>query len=352
MYADAVWNTAENLFSDGESAFGRMEFASAIDAFHGAIEGFLQSVRTAEVERKRREHAEAECQKRAEAERKAREEERKRREHEEVGRKVRLERERACHERKADVKILTLPGGEEMCFRWCPPGTFMMGSPVSENGRNPDERQHRVSLTSGFWIGSCPVTKRQWKSVMGGVFSVKCSTGEYRFADEENPAEAVSWNDCRKFLRKISNMTGLKFSLPTEAQWEYACRAGTSTPFSFGTALNGDKANCNGRYPYGCHMKGPYCAATTAVRTYPANPWGIWDMHGNVGEWCNDWYGPYGEEAQDPLGAISGELKVIRGGGWVRHAKDCRSASRWCVAPDKRIGAVGFRPVCVFWGKE
>ena len=153
-----------------------------------------------------------------------------------------------------------------------------MGSPPGESGRFDDETQHRVTLTEGFWMAKTEVTQKQWKSVMGNNPS--------HFQGDNLPVECVSWDDCVEFCRKAGH--GLQ--LPTEAQWEYACRAGSETPYFWGNALNGDRANCNGNYPCGTTVKGPYKEKTTPVGSYQANAWGLYDMHGNVREWCADWY--------------------------------------------------------------
>ena len=238
-----------------------------------------------------------------------------------------------------EVKLIKLPGGATMEMVWCPPGSFMMGSPTSENPRDNDETQHKVMLTKGFWMGKYEVTQRQWESVMGDNPS--------RFKGADRPVEQVSWNDCQEFIRKINASGEVMVSLPTEAQWEYACRAGTTTPFSFGSSLNGDKANCDGNYPYGTTAKGQYREATAPVGSYSPNAWGLYDMHGNVWEWCADWYGDYPTgSVTDPTGPASGSIRVLRGGGWFSHAHRCRSALRNRYVPGFRYGDLGFRLVC------
>ena len=137
---------------------------------------------------------------------------------------------------------------------------------------------------------------------------------------------------------------GLQFALPTEAQWERACRAGTTTPYSCGNSLNGDKANCHGRYPYGTNTEGKYVGKTTPVGSYSANAWGLKDMHGNVWEWCEDWYGDYtAGTVTDPTGPQSGSRRVLRGGGWGSDARSCRSANRYLFMPVRRNFNLGFR---------
>jgi len=160
--------------------------------------------------------------------------------------------------------------------------------------------------------------------------------------------ETVSWDDCQKYIKKLNAMDaapeGYKFSLPTEAQWEYACRAGTTTAFHFGDVLNGDKANHDGKYPYGTEKKGNNLEKTTVAGSYPANAWGLYDMHGNVAEWCLDWYDDYpGGSVTDPTGPSSGEVRVYRGGCWSSYGYYCRSADRGCIEPDYGDFCFGMR---------
>ena len=237
-----------------------------------------------------------------------------------------------------DVKTLTLPGGAEMEMIYCPPGEFMMGSPANEEGRYDDETQHRVRLTKGFWLGKYPVTQRQWRSVMGSNPS--------HFKGDDLPVERVSWDDCQEFIKKVNASLGCGARLPTEAEWEYACRAGTTTAYSWGNALNGDRANSDGNYPCGTAKKGPYLKKTTLVGKYGANPWGLCDMHGNVWEWCADWYGDYSGDAVDPTGPASGDGRVLRGGSWGSSARYCRSADRCGDGPGYRYDDNGFRLSC------
>ena len=236
--------------------------------------------------------------------------------------------------------VLTI-NGVEYPFRWCPPGTFMMGSPPEEQDRMEREKQHQVTLTRGFWLLETLVTQDMWEKMMGN--NPSCYEGSKKL-----PVEEVSWDDCQEYIDKLNDLgiapEGYCFSLPTEAQWEYACRAGTTTPFHFGDTLNGDKANCNGNYPYGTSTKGQYLRKTSEVGSYPANVWELYDMHGNVYEWCSDWYGDYPNGAvTDPTGASSGSSRVIRGGGWDFSAMGCRSAFRSDYDPSIRRNRLGIR---------
>ena len=230
-----------------------------------------------------------------------------------------------------DVKTLTLPGGATMEMIYVGPGTFTMGSPSSEEGRYGDETQHRVTLTKGFWLGKYEVTQKQWQSVMGANPSY--------FKGDNLPVENVSWNDCQEFARKVNDAARRQFGggsrLPTEAEWEYACRAGTSDAYS-GTGRLDDM----GWYSDNSGSK------THTVGQKRANGWGFHDMHGNVFEWCQDWYGDYGGNSTDPSGPASGDSRVLRGGGWRGYARLCRSASRRGFNPGYRSNRYGFRLCC------
>ena len=237
--------------------------------------------------------------------------------------------------REAGERAVMTINGVEFAFRWCPAGTFMMGSPTSENGRNDDEKQHQVTLTKGFWMMETEVTQKQWKAVMGNNPS--------NFKGDDLPVEQVSWNDCQEFCKKCVQL-GLLVQLPTEAQWEYACRAGSTTAYFWGNALNGDKANCDGNYPCGTTTIGKYLKKTTPVGSYAANAWGLYDMHGNVWEWCQDWFGDYPSgSVTDPTGPSNGSDRVIRGGSWNSDARSCRSAYRFYNEPGYRSNRLGFR---------
>ncbi len=162
------------------------------------------------------------------------------------------------------------------------------------------------------------------------------------------PVENVPWEEAQSFCRKLSQnlRDGRTYRLPTEAEWEFACRAKSATAFAFGNVLNGDLANCNGTEPYGTGVKGRYLIRSTTVGSYPSNPFGLHDMHGNVWEWCSDWFdsGYYANSPQeDPAGAESGARRVTRGGGWRYTAATCRSANRDKVATVDQFGGLGFR---------
>ena len=227
-----------------------------------------------------------------------------------------------------------------MKFVWIKPGSFMMGSPKEEKERQDKETQHKVTLTKGFYMGVYLVTQEQWKGVMGNNPSF--------FKGEKNlPVEQVSWNDCQEFIKKLREKYKKLYRLPTEAEWEYACRADTTTPFHFGKTISTDQANYCGIFVYGNGKKGVFRGKTTSVGSLPANPWGLHDMHGNLYQWCQDWFDEYPKnDVVDPQGPEKGESRVLRGGSWSHKPVDCRSASRYLGGPSFR-NHYGFR-ICFF----
>jgi formylglycine-generating enzyme required for sulfatase activity len=245
-----------------------------------------------------------------------------------------------------------------------PKGTFLMGSPLAERERKQNETQHEVRLTRPFYLGAHPVTQEQYQAVMGANPSHFSRTGAGKLyvqttADAELkrfPVENVSWEDAVGFCRKLSELPeekglGRVYRLPTEAEWEYACRAGTLVPlpFSFGESLSSADANFFGDNPYGGAPKGPYLSRTTAVGSYRPNAWGLCDMHGNVWQWCSDWLDDgYASRSpnEDPPGPEQGKLRCVRGGSWGSPGWDCRSACRGGFEPNRGYSHVGFRVVC------
>jgi len=222
-------------------------------------------------------------------------------------------------------------------LRWIRPGCFMMGSPGAEPERDDDEVFHKVVLTRGYWLAETACTQELWQAVTGENTS--------RFKGKQNPVDSVSWDDCAGFLEQLNAICpGLNFRLPKEAEWEYACRSGTSTPFSFGENITTGQANFDGNYPYGSGPKGEYRNQTVEVKFFPCNPWGLYEMHGNVWEWCSDWYGDYDpDKGTDPKGPERGEDRVLRGGCWISFGRDVRSACRYRDSPDDRSGFIGLR---------
>ena len=224
-----------------------------------------------------------------------------------------------------DIKTITLPGGATMEMIYVAPGSFMMGSPASEEGHYGDETQHRVTLTKGYWLGKYEVTQAQWESVM--------RENPSEFNGHDRPVENVSWEDCQLFIRKINSQLNCGARLPTEAEWEYACRAGSTGPYGG----NGNLDDMGWYY-------GNSGGQTHPVGQKRANTWGFYDMHGNVLEWCNDRYGDYGGATTDPTGPASGESCVLRGGSWRGDTRRCRSANRNGDDPGYRYD--GFRLAC------
>jgi len=227
----------------------------------------------------------------------------------------------------------------EMGFAFIPPGTFMMGSPSDEYQRAENEKQHQTTLTKGFYLQKTEVTQKQWKKVMGD------NPSRFYRCGEDCPVDFVSWYDVQLFIKRLNKMERTdKYRLPTEAEWEYACRAGTETPFYFGQYLSTDQANYNGNHPIPGSPRGRNRNTSIPVGSFPPNSFGLYDMHGNVYEWCYDWYGNYGSKsAIDPKGASSGLSRVCRGGGLSSYARRCRSANRTKHLPGYVNFYIGFR---------
>ena len=229
---------------------------------------------------------------------------------------------------------LDLGGGVKLDLVLISPGKFMMGSPAGEKDRSNDETQHEVTLSKPFYIGKYAVTQEQYEKVMGANPS--------NFKGAKNPVETVSWDDAQDFCKKLSATSGKTVRLPTEAEREYACRAGSTTAFCFGD-------NENGLADYAWY------ASNSDSKTHPVgekkpNAWGLYDMHGNVFEWCQDWYGDYpAGAATDPQGAAQGAGRVLRGGCWGVAPRYCRSAFRDDNYPVGRLDGhgLGFRVVAV-----
>ncbi len=220
-------------------------------------------------------------------------------------------------------------------MRWIPAGQFLMGSPASEKERFSSEQPHEVTLSQGYWLADTACTQALWQAVVGA------NPANFK-EDIQNPVEQVSWEDVQDFLKKLNTLIPqLKAKLPSEAQWEYACRAGTSTPFSFGENITPEQVNYDGGFPYADGKKGEDRKKTVPVKALPANQWGLYQMHGNVWEWCQDGYGDYpAEPVQDPSGAEQ-EDRVVRGGSWVRRrAGACVLLYRYGYTPDNRSTAL------------
>jgi formylglycine-generating enzyme required for sulfatase activity len=230
------------------------------------------------------------------------------------------------------------------------PGTFTMGSPNSEVGRGTNEAPlTEVTISRGFWMGKYEVTQEEYKGVIGTNNSI------FQWSPKL-PVDLMSWSLASNYCYKLTLQeraagrlpTGYVYRLPTEAEWEYSCRAGTATPFGIGDgkSLSSAQANFNGNFPYGGAAKGQYLGRTTICGTYAPNAWGLYDMHGNLWEFCQDWYGPYpGGKVTDPKGPATGSAHVLRGGAYDSPGQGCRSAKRDSRSPDYRNTINGFRVV-------
>ena len=256
-----------------------------------------------------------------------------------------------------------------------PAGTFLMGSPLDEPERTAAEGpQHEVTL-QGFFLSQTPITQAQWRQVAEWTkqpaehWGHELKPNPSRFRDQpdsdQRPVENVSWHDAMEFCRRLSQRTGRTYTLPSEAQWEYACRAGSITPFHFGPAITPELANYDGNYTYADGTKGEYRQQTTPGGMLPANAWGVHDMHGNLLEWCMDhWYGNYEGAPSDGSAWVyptdpskmptqktgndsKEETRLLRGGSWGHYPRDCRSAHRGHDRPDYAYDSVGFRVVCL-----
>jgi formylglycine-generating enzyme required for sulfatase activity len=233
-----------------------------------------------------------------------------------------------------DSNIVTNSIGMELvCI---PPGEFMMGSPANEEGRNSGEGpQHRVKISKGFYMNVTEVTQAQWKTVMGNNPSY--------FKGDDLPVEMVSWDDAVEFCRRLSQKEGKGYRLPTEAEWEYACRAGSTTRFCYG-----DSDTSLVDYAWYTNNS---IGKTHPVGQKKPNAFGLYDMHGNVWECCSDWYdaGYYSQSpGDDPKGTSTGQYRVLRGGGWNHVASYCRVAYRYNDTPDNHNYFIGFRLVLDF----
>jgi formylglycine-generating enzyme required for sulfatase activity len=262
-----------------------------------------------------------------------------------------------------------------------PRGTFQMGSPADEKDRYRNEEQHTVEISKDFWLGIHEVTQKQFKTVLGYNPSYFSTDGEgktgltyYDYNEpaggkdkvagkntDDFPVENVSWDEAVEFCDKLSaraaeKKSGRVYRLPREAEWEYACRAGASSyqVFHFGSSLSSKQANVNGDHPYGGAEKGPNLNRTCKVGSYKPNAFGLYDMHGNVDEWCSDWYGAdyYGKSPRrDPQGPDGGSYRMLRGGSWDNVGQECRSAIRGRFPQAGRDYDLGFRVALVPVGR-
>jgi formylglycine-generating enzyme required for sulfatase activity len=239
---------------------------------------------------------------------------------------------------------------------WCPPGTFTMGSPPGEAVDRQNEGQVTVTHSYGFWIGRYEVTQSEWEAIMGtnpSEFS-PTGTGKYKVLGKSTsrfPVEGVLVEDAEGFCRRLTDRervagrlpTDWEYTLPTEAQWEYACRAGTKTATAFGDQLCSAAANFKGFAPFNGAKRGPFLFGPTDVGSYQGNAWGIHDMHGNVWEYCTGWYSDEAPGGIDPQPVTTGTYRIGKGGSWLHDGRYTRSAFRYWIEPAMRQGTVGFR---------
>jgi len=238
-----------------------------------------------------------------------------------------------------------LPHSMGLSLRGCPAGSFWMGCPEDDDHPVATENRVKAQISKGFYIAQTTITSAQWEAVMG--------TNPNDFKGVNLPVESITWDMACSFARRLNRKLklapdGWEFALPTEAQWEYACRAGTDTSFGLGHRLSSSMANINGTVPYPSGARrGVFLKRTTPVASYSPNEWGLFDMHGNVWEWCSDWYAARLVGGTDPVGPNQGRYKVLRGGSWFYPAVRCRSHSRLHRDPSDRHNCMGFRVALV-----
>ncbi len=277
---------------------------------------------------------------------------------------------KVSNEQIAAAKKLGVPVAFEnsvgMQFVLIPPGTFLMGErdsaaevakkcalPSAQSGWFADEYpQHKVTLTAAFYMTTTEVTQASYETVIKSKVSTEYPEG---FQGANHPVVNIAYRDVEKFFKTLGSREEEKacvYSVPSEAQWEYACRGGTQTPFSFGETISTDQANYNGEYIYGEGKKGLNREKPLPVGSLQPNDWGLYDMHGNVSEWCADFFGKYTRGAQsDPTGPEEGKLLVLRGSSWRSYPGACRSAFRVGCASNRRSYNVGVRAVCALPAK-
>jgi formylglycine-generating enzyme required for sulfatase activity len=224
------------------------------------------------------------------------------------------------------VEVIDLGKDVKLEMVLIPAGKFKMGSPASEVGRRSDEKQHEVTLTKPYYMGKYEVTQEQWEAVMGNNPSVRTKGARL-------PVTDVSWNDCQEFIKKLNAKTNGGYRLPTEAEWEYACRAGTTTAYFFGNKITPKDANYDDS-----KIDKP-----VAVGRYKPNAFGLYDMHGNAGEWCEDRLGDYPFALTDPKGPAEGEYRVVRGGSFYLNESGARSSNQNFFKPSYRLFTFGLR---------
>jgi formylglycine-generating enzyme required for sulfatase activity len=257
------------------------------------------------------------------------------------------------------IWIEDLGKGIKLEMVYVPKGTFTMGSPVDEKGREKNEEPQRKVTIQPFLMGQFPVTQALWKYVSTlPRIEIDLPSDPSYFKGNLRPVERVSWYEAKEFCVRLNSLTNREYRLPSESEWEYACRAGTTTPFYFGKSITTELANYDGSLVYGRGQKGIYREKTTEVGTFPPNNYGLFDMHGNVWEWCADhFYENYSRALGNESAWVSKDenaRRVVRGGSWFNSPERCRSANRTPLSPDNRgvserrdSSNVGFRIVCV-----
>jgi formylglycine-generating enzyme required for sulfatase activity len=256
-------------------------------------------------------------------------------------------------QRKAQFYPEALENGVTLDMVLIPGGSFQMGSPKEELERSSSESPQHLVTVPTFFMGKYAVTQAQWQAV-STLPKVDCDLkpDPSRFKGKDRPVEQISWDKATEFCKRLARQTGRPYRLPSESEWEYACRAGTTTPFYFGETITTDLANYNGNYTYSSAPKGTYQEETTPVGSFPANGFGLYDMHGNVWEWCADqWHNDYENAPNNGSAWIDETLSeqtsyVLRGGSWLNLPWNCRSATRNDDVAGRRDSNFGFRVVC------
>lgn len=223
-----------------------------------------------------------------------------------------------------------------------------MGNNSNDDNNELSETPHKVTISNDFYLGQSEITREQWEKIMGKNELHPVKPSPFSNENPQYPVVCKSYYDVQQFIDKLNKLSsGNRFRLPSEAEWEYACRAETTTPFSFGTYISDSLANFNAELQSKYAVSGKYIGHPTPAGSYPANPWGLYDIYGNVWEWVEDWYSPYPTEKQiNPKGPSSGTMKVIRGGSWYFGADNARSSVRRTHEPELWGFSIGFRIVC------
>jgi formylglycine-generating enzyme required for sulfatase activity len=258
-------------------------------------------------------------------------------------------------ESSAPYQTVDLGKGVTLEIVLIPEGTFIMGSPSTEFERDKDEGPQRQVTLAEFWMGKYPITQAQWRTVAAfPKIELDLDPNPSNFKGDNRPVEQVTWHEAIEFCGRLTAHSSQTYTLPSEAQWEYACRAGTTRAFHFGETLTTELANYNGNYTYGAEHQGVYRAETTEVGRFRPNAFGLYEMYGNVWEWCLDryhasyssWRGRAPTDGSAWVTDGDNKLRLVRGGSWLNNPVNCRSSGRDCADPDNRLNDIGFRVVC------